>query len=74
MGSPQGTRIRGCPSGPFGSSARLAPVAAPTCAPYVFPEANMEAAYVATVRKGKIFNIEYFWDHAEALEAAGLRE
>ncbi len=30
--------------------------------------------YVATVRKGKIFNVEYFWDHAEALEAAGLSE
>jgi ketosteroid isomerase-like protein len=38
------------------------------------PEANMEMTYVATVRKGKIFNIEYFWDHAEALEAIGLSE
>ena len=38
------------------------------------PEANMELTYVATVRKGKIFNIEYFWDHAEALEAIGLSE
>ena len=38
------------------------------------PEANMEMTYVATVRKGKIFNIEYFWDHTEALEAAGLSE
>ena len=38
------------------------------------PEANLELTYVATVRKGKIFNIEYFWDHAEALEAAGLSE
>jgi len=26
------------------------------------------------VRKGKIVTIEFFWDHAEALEAAGLRE
>src|SRR5688572_15401530 len=38
------------------------------------PEASMEMTYVATVRKGKIFNIEYFWDHAEALEAIGLSE
>ena len=28
----------------------------------------------ATVRKHKIFSIEYFWDHAEALEATGLSE
>ena len=27
-----------------------------------------------TVRKGKIFVIEHFWDHAEALEAVGLSE
>ena len=38
------------------------------------PEANVEMTYVATVRKGKIFNIEYFLDHAEALEAVGLPE
>ena len=38
------------------------------------PEANMEVTYVATVRKGKIFNLEYFFDHAEALEAAGPSE
>ena len=38
------------------------------------PEANIEMTYVATVRRGKIFNIEYFFDHAEAIEAAGLRE
>jgi ketosteroid isomerase-like protein len=38
------------------------------------PEANIELTYVATVRNGKIFNIEYFFDHAEALEAAGLSE
>jgi ketosteroid isomerase-like protein len=29
---------------------------------------------VYTMRKGRIFGIEYFWDHAEALEAAGLKE
>ncbi len=38
------------------------------------PEANIEMTWVGTVRKGKIFNIEFFFDRAEALEAAGLRE
>ncbi len=38
------------------------------------PEARVELTWVGTVRKGKILNIEYLWDHAEALEAAGLRE
>jgi len=38
------------------------------------PDANMEMTGVYTVRKGRIFGIEFFWDHAEALEAAGLRE
>ena len=38
------------------------------------PEANLEFTIVYTVRERKIFFIEYFWDHAEALEAAGLRE
>ncbi len=38
------------------------------------PDANLELTYVATFRKGKIFDVEFFWDHAEALEAAGLRE
>ena len=38
------------------------------------PEANMEATGVFTVRKGKIVYLEYFWDHAEALEAVGLSE
>jgi ketosteroid isomerase-like protein len=38
------------------------------------PESNMEVTYVATVRKGRIFNIEYFFDHALALAAAGLSE
>jgi hypothetical protein len=27
-----------------------------------------------TVRRGKIAYHEFFWDHAEALEAAGLSE
>jgi ketosteroid isomerase-like protein len=38
------------------------------------PEMNMELTSVFTVRKGKIFIIENFWDHAEALEAIGLTE
>jgi ketosteroid isomerase-like protein len=35
---------------------------------------NMELTAVFTLRKGKIFIIENFWDHAEALEAVGLSE
>jgi hypothetical protein len=38
------------------------------------PESNIEATGVYTVRKGRICAIELFWDHAEALEAAGLSE
>jgi ketosteroid isomerase-like protein len=38
------------------------------------PESNMEWTYVATIRKGRIFGVEYFWNHAEALEALGLSE
>jgi ketosteroid isomerase-like protein len=38
------------------------------------PEANIELTNVMTVRKGRIFYQEFFWDHAEALGAAGLRE
>ena len=38
------------------------------------PEYNMEFTGVYTVRKGKIFAIEHFWNHAEALEAVGLPE
>jgi ketosteroid isomerase-like protein len=38
------------------------------------PEANLEFTIVYTVRERRIFFIEYFWDHAEALEAAGLSE
>lgn len=38
------------------------------------PEMSMELTMVLTVRKGKIFIIENFWDHAEALEAIGLTE
>jgi|SRR4051812_36187557 len=38
------------------------------------PESNIELTGVYTVRKGRISAIEFFWDHAEALEAVGLRE
>jgi ketosteroid isomerase-like protein len=38
------------------------------------PETKIELTGVYTVRKGRIFYIEYFWDHAEALEAVGLSE
>jgi ketosteroid isomerase-like protein len=37
------------------------------------PDMNMEMTNVFTVRKGKIVHQEFFWDHAEALEALGLR-
>jgi hypothetical protein len=35
------------------------------------PNMNMQ---LLTLRKGKIFIIENFWDHAKALEAIGLTE
>ena len=38
------------------------------------PEANMEFTQVLTVRRRRIFYLEFFWDHAEAFEAAGLRK
>ena len=38
------------------------------------PQANMEFTDVITVRKGRIRGHEFFWDHAEALEAVGLSE
>ena len=38
------------------------------------PESNIETTQVSTVRNGRIVYQEFFWDHAEALEAAGLRE
>jgi ketosteroid isomerase-like protein len=37
------------------------------------PDLNMEMTAIYTVRKGKILVTEHFWDHAEALEAVGLR-
>ena len=38
------------------------------------PESNIELTNVFTVRKGKIFFQEFFWDHAEALDAVGLSD
>ena len=38
------------------------------------PESNVEVTGLYTVRKGRIIGIEFFWDHAQALEALGLRE
>ena len=38
------------------------------------PEANMGMTVVQTVRDGRIFYVEYFWDYAKALEALGLSE
>ena len=36
------------------------------------PDLNMDMTVVFTLRGGKIFLTEYFWDHAEALEALEL--
>jgi ketosteroid isomerase-like protein len=38
------------------------------------PDLNMEVTNVFTVRKGKIFGMESFRDHTEALETLGLSE
>jgi ketosteroid isomerase-like protein len=38
------------------------------------PESNMEFTGIYTVRNGRIFGLEFFWDHAEALKALGLSE
>src|SRR5438132_9414637 len=38
------------------------------------PEANLEMTWVGTVRKGRIFYQEFFWEHAEALETLGLSD
>jgi ketosteroid isomerase-like protein len=38
------------------------------------PESVLEWTTVSTVRKGKVIDIEYFWDHVEALKALGLEE
>jgi ketosteroid isomerase-like protein len=38
------------------------------------PASDMEVTCIYTVRKGKIAGFEFFWDHAEALEAVSLSE
>jgi hypothetical protein len=38
------------------------------------PNTEMEFTFVFTLRNGKVVSEEHFWDHAEALEAAGLSE
>jgi ketosteroid isomerase-like protein len=38
------------------------------------PPSTYEVTHVYSVRKGKVRGVEFFWDHADALEAAGLRE
>jgi ketosteroid isomerase-like protein len=38
------------------------------------PESNLEVTGIFTVRKGAILAMEFFRDHGEALEAAGLSE
>ena len=38
------------------------------------PAAVMEISAVLMMRDGKMLSIGFFWDHAEALEAVGLRE
>jgi ketosteroid isomerase-like protein len=38
------------------------------------PESNIEWTVAFVVRQGTIRFVEYFWDHAEALEAVGLAE
>ena len=37
-------------------------------------ELNIEVTLVFTMRKGRVVFQEFFWDHAEALEAMGLSE
>jgi ketosteroid isomerase-like protein len=38
------------------------------------PDLKMEMSIIYTMRKHKVFLMEYFWDHAEALDSLGLRE
>ena len=38
------------------------------------PEANLEVTGVYMVGKGRILDIVFVWDHAEALKAVGLEE
>ena len=38
------------------------------------PVTDLELTQVNTVREGRIFALEFFWDHVQALEAVGLSE
>jgi ketosteroid isomerase-like protein len=38
------------------------------------PDPNLELTGVYTVRDGTIFGMEFFWDHAAALEVVGMSE
>jgi ketosteroid isomerase-like protein len=38
------------------------------------PDVAMEITGIYTMRKGRVHSQEFFWDHAEALEAVGLSE
>ena len=38
------------------------------------PDASLEITAVYTVREGRIFYVEYFWDHTKALATMGLEE
>jgi ketosteroid isomerase-like protein len=38
------------------------------------PDVNLDVTSVSTARKGKTILVEFFWDHAEALETLGLSE
>ena len=38
------------------------------------PESRMEFTGVFTIRKRRVVYLEFFWDHAEALETVGLSE
>jgi ketosteroid isomerase-like protein len=38
------------------------------------PGLNIEVTTVTTLRKGKTILLEFFWNHADALEAIGLSE
>jgi ketosteroid isomerase-like protein len=37
------------------------------------PQSDMEWTNVFTIRDGRILKAQYFWDHAEALEAPASR-
>ncbi len=38
------------------------------------PDQPMEFTTMYTIRNGKILNLDFLWDHSEALEAVGLSE